>query len=357
MIRPKFHLYNIYRTPPDKLDRLKFLRLDKNEDTIGLPEEVIQEILSEVTPDFISTYPLTYRLYESLSEFLSLSEDHLLITAGSDAAIKAAFEGFVEPGDEVIIPDPTFAMFEVYADLFRGEMKKITYKSDLSLSIEEMFGSITQKTKLIGLPNPNSPTGTIVRREDILNLLKHAEAVGAVVLIDEAYYPFYPNSVIDFVKEYQNLIVTRTFSKAFGLASVRLGFAAAHPETIKILSKFKPIYEVNSFAVLFGCAALKHPEWMEQRVQEVLKGRRYLESEMNRLGLKTYPTYTNFMHIEVGESNVEPLVEHMRKFGILIRSGFTHDTLRQCIRITLGPESQMRYVAQKIEEYMKKRHR
>jgi histidinol-phosphate aminotransferase len=221
MIQPKSHLYNVYRTPPDKLDRLKFLRLDKNEDTIGLPEEVIQEILSEVTPDFISTYPLTYRLYESLSEFLSLSEDHLLITAGSDAAIKAAFEGFVEPGDEVIIPDPTFAMFEVYADLFRGEMKKITYKSDLSLSIEEMLGSITQKTKLIALPNPNSPTGTIVRREDILNLLKHAEAVGVVVLIDEAYYPFYPHTTIDLIDEYQNLIVTRTFSKAFGLASVR----------------------------------------------------------------------------------------------------------------------------------------
>jgi histidinol-phosphate aminotransferase len=191
-------------------------------------------------------------------------------------------------------------MFEVYADLFRGEMKKITYKSDLSLSIEEMLGSITQKTKLIALPNPNSPTGTIVRREDILNLLKHAEAVGVVVLIDEAYYPFYPHTTIDLIDEYQNLIVTRTFSKAFGLASVRLGFAAAHPETIKNLSKFKPIYEVNSFAVLFGCAALKHPEWIEQRVQEVLKGRRYLESEMNRLGLKTYPTYTNFMHIEVG---------------------------------------------------------
>lgn len=352
MIRPKSHLYNVYRTPLDKRDRLKFLRLDKNEDTVGLPEEVIQKILSEVTPDFLSTYPLTYRLYESLSKYLSVSEEHLLITAGSDAAIKAAFEVFVEPCDEVIIPEPTFAMFEVYADLFHGELKRITYESDLSLPMEKMLESITPKTKLIALPNPNSPTGTIVARNEILNLLKHAQVVGATVLVDEAYYPFYPHTVIDLIDEYQNLIVTRTFSKAFGLASVRLGFAVAHPETIKYLSKFKPIYEVNSFAVLFGCTILNHGELMEKKVQEVMEGKRFIESEMKRLGLRTYPSYTNFIHIEVGKSNVEPLVEDMHKAGILIRAGFAHNTLKHCVRITLGPVPQMKYVVQKIEEYM-----
>jgi len=337
MSRPKSHLSGIYRPPPDKRDRLGFLRLDKNEDVAGLPQEFIQKVLSQVTPDFLSSYPHTYKLYEALSRHLSIGEDHLLVTAGSDAAIKTAFETYVGPGDEVIIPDPTFAMFEVYAHLFNANLIKIGYLPDLTLPIEEILETITKKTKLICLPNPNSPTGTIVKKEDLLTLLKKAGDSEASVLVDEAYFPFHPETAIDLIDEYPNLMVTRTFSKAFGLASIRLGFTAAQPETIKNLTKFRPMYEVNSFAVLLGTELLKHPELMEKKLREVEEGKKYIEAEMKHRGYKTHQTHTNFIHIEVGEEKVKPLMEHMQEAGILVRTCPTHETLKRCIRITLGP--------------------
>jgi len=352
-MRPKHHLLKIYRTPPNKKDRLKFLRLDKNEDNVCLPKGILQKILSKVTPDFIASYPQIYPLYKSLSKWLGVSENNLLVTAGSDAAIKAAFEAFVGPGDEVVIPCPTFAMFEVYSKIFQAKLKRVVYEKDLSLSMEKILKSISSKTKLVALPNPNSPTGTIVGRSDILNLLKRAKSKGAAVLIDEAYNPFYPNSAIDLINEYPNLIVTRTFAKAFGLASVRLGFAVAHPKTIKLLMASKPMYEVNSFAVLFGCAVLEHPEWMKHNVQETLKGKKYLEGEIKKLGLKTFPSHANFILVKVGESRVRLLIEKMRKSGILIGGGYDHETLKNCIRISLGPKEKMKKVVGVLKNYFK----
>lgn len=353
MIRPKPHLLKIYRTPPEKEDRLKFLRLDKNENNVCLPKKVIQKILSRVTPDFLASYPQPYQLYESLSKWLDIGEDHILVTAGSDAAIKATFETFVGPRDEVIIPYPTFAMYDVYSKIFQAKLKRVIYQRDLSLSMKKILKNVSSRTKLVVLPNPNSPTGTVVERGDILSLLNIAKKKGAMVLIDEAYYPFYPKSVIDLIDKYPNLVVARTFAKAFGLASVRLGFAAAHPKTIKILRATKPMYEVNSFAVLFGCAILEHPEWMERNVRETLKGKKYLEGEIKRLGLKTFPSHTNFILVDVGESKVKPLVEKIRKSGILIRGGYDHKTLARCIRISLGPEEKMRKVVEVLKYFFK----
>jgi len=351
MTRPKQHLLKIYRTPPEKKDRLKFLRLDKNEDNVCLPKETLRKILSKVTPDFLASYPQTHLLYESLSKWLGVSEDNLLVTAGSDAAIKAAFETLVCPGDEVVVPYPTFAMFEVYSKIFRAKVKRVVYEKDLSLPMEKMLKSITSKTKLVALPNPNSPTGTVVERSDILNLLKQAKSKGAAVLIDEAYYHFYPNSVIDLIGKYPNLIVTRTFAKAFGLASVRLGFAAAHPKTIKLLRVTRPMYEVNSFAVLFGCAVLEHPEWMERNVRVTLKGKKYIEGEIKKLGLETFRSHANFILVEVGEGKVRPLVEKMRKLGILIGGSYDHETLKNCIRISLGPKGKMKKAVGVLKNY------
>ena len=355
MTRPKPHLLKIYRTPPKKEDRLKFLRLDKNEDNVCLPKEIVQKILSKVTPDFVASYPQTYPLYESLGRWLGVGEDHILVTAGSDAAIKAVFEAFVVPGDEVVAPHPTFAMFGVYSKIFQAKLKRVVYETDLSLSMKKMLKSVSSKTKLAVLANPNSPTGTVVERSDILDLLELAKKRGAAVLIDEAYHHFYPKSVIDLIDKYPNLIVTRTFAKAFGLASVRLGYAVAHPKTIKILRVSKPMYEVNSFAVLFGCALLDHPEWMEHNVRETLRGKKYIVDEIERLGLRVFPSHANFILVEVGEKNVKPLVRKMYNSGILINSGYEHETLKRCIRISLGPEEKMRKVVKVLKDYFRRR--
>lgn len=355
MIKPKPHLSDIYRTPPDRLNRFDYLRLDKNEQIAEIDDDLMQAIIQNITPEFLSTYPMTYKLYEKLSENIGFSKDYILITAGSDAAIKASFDTFVGAGDDIVIINPTFAMYEVYGNLYQANIIKVDYDNDLSIPVEKLLRAITEKTKLVAIANPNSPTGTIMSESDILNILDRAKEVDAVVIVDEAYYYFYPESIVNHVEKYENLIVTRTFSKAFGLASIRLGFAIAHPATIELLAKFRPMYEVNSFAVLFGCVILDNMEIVENIVQKSMAGKKYIENEMNKLGYYTHPTHANFLLIDVGEKHAESLARYMHENGIIIKGGFSHKSLKQYIRISLGDVPQMKQVVECIERYMRGR--
>lgn len=352
MILPKKHLLNIYRSEPERFDRTKYLRLDKNEDLCGLPKDLIKSSLSKIAPDDLSAYPQTYLLYEKLSKYLSIPQENLLITAGSDAAIKNTFEVFVSPGDGVVIPDPTYAMYEIYANLFNANLIKISYADDLSFSVSDLFSSVDSSTKLVALANPNSPTGTIVCRDEIIDLIERCFAQNVLILIDEAYFPFYPHTVIDLVSTYPNLIVTRTFSKAFGLASLRLGYLAADPQIIRYLKIFRPIYETHGLAVALGCAVLDNPDFVERNVQETIEGREYLIDQMKRLGFSPYPSYSNFVNIRIDYKLRDPLVAYLKSKGILIKAGADHPSLRSCIRITAGPKQKMQQVTHAIESFM-----
>jgi histidinol-phosphate aminotransferase len=352
--KPKPHLREIHRTPPERFDRTAFLRLDKNEGIPGIPKEAVEEILSTITPDLISSYPQVYSLYERLARYLSLSEDHILITAGSDAAIKNVFEVFINPGDGVIIPEPTYAMYEIYTGLFQGHLTKVPFSSELTLHTDQILDAMTPKTRLIALPNPNSPTGTVIPSGELEGLVRHAEESGVLVLIDEAYYPYYPETMVQGVKSHTNLIVTRTFSKAFGLASLRVGYAAGDPEIISNMKKFRPIYETNGLGVTFASYLLDHPKIIDENIKRVNEGRDYLCRAMAQMGLFTYPSYANFVNIRVGASSVMPLRQFLEEEGILVKGGYEHPALRDCIRITLGGVPEMKRVVEKIQDFLGK---
>lgn len=354
MIHPKKHLKDIYRSEAEQFDRTQYLRLDKNEDLIGLPEDLVKKSIARTTPDDLAAYPQTYLLYNALSNYLSVPKESLLITAGSDAAIKNTFEVFISPGDGVIIPDPTYAMYEVYSHLFDAKLTKIPYSEDLSFSVRDMIAAIDNSTRLVALANPNSPTGTIVSNDEIIDLIRYCSARDILVLVDEAYFPFYPHTVINLITEFPNLIVTRTFSKAFGLAALRLGYLVANPEIIRYLKIFRPIYETHGLAVSLGCAVLENPEYVEKNVRDTAHGRQYLIDGMSRLGFASYPTYSNFVNVKVDTKIRDPLIAHLNRKGILIKAGADHPALRSCIRITAGPEHKMKLVIDAIEEFIKK---
>ncbi|MDD1671267.1 MAG: histidinol-phosphate aminotransferase family protein [Methanomicrobiales archaeon] len=353
-IKPRSHLREIHRTPPERFDRTAFLRLDKNEGIPGIPQETVEEILSTVTPDLISSYPQVYPLYERLTSYLSLSEDHILITAGSDAAIKNVFEVFLRPGDGVIIPEPTYAMYEIYTRLFQGNLTKVPFSSDLALPPDQILDAVTSKTRLIALPNPNSPTGTVIPQRELEEIIRQAGESGVLVLIDEAYYPYYPKTAVSWVNSHPNLIVTRTFSKAFGLASLRVGYAVGDPELISSMKKFRPIYETNGLAILFASYLLDHPGILDENIRRVNEGRDYLSRAAAQLGLITYPTHANFINIRVGISSVLPLQRFLEREGILVKAGYEHPALRDCIRITLGGVNEMKRVIEKIQDFLGK---
>jgi histidinol-phosphate aminotransferase len=333
-----------------------YLRLDKNENIIGFEKEFVESLRQEITSDFLTTYPEVDPLYTKIAKWIGCNKENIYITAGSDAAIKAVFEVFVEPGDAVVLLNPTYAMFYVYVEMFQGRLITIDYKEGLSLSAEDILKVLHKhKPKLICIANPNSPTGTILPQKDLRNIIDVAWGQNTVVLIDEAYYLFQPESVIDLISKYHNLVVLRTFSKVMGLASARLGFAVAHPDTTAYLLKVKPIYETNSFAVKFGELVLDNMGLVERNLEDLKKGKEYLEKELDKLGIHYFKSYTNFILIEVGSfAKSVQIGKALYEQKILIKSGFSNDVLRNCIRVTIGSKKQMELFIEKFHEILLK---
>lgn len=351
MIPVKAHLRNLLRIQ-NPMARAGCLRLDKNEGIIGFEEEFIESLRQEITSDFLTTYPKVNTLYQKIARWVGCNEDDIYITAGSDAGIKAMFEVFVEPGDAVALLSPTYAMFYVYTQMFQGRLIEIRYKKGLSLSTEDVLQVIYKhRPKLVCIANPNSPTGTILPQEGLKKIVDVAAGQNSVVLLDEAYYLFYPVSSINLIHDYTNLVITRTFSKAMGLAAARLGFVAGHADIIKYLQKVRPMYETNAFAVRFAELILDSPDLIEKNVQETMKGKQYLEEELDKLGIPYFKSYTNFILIDVGsfEKSVQ-LGNALYQEKILIRSGFKDEVLKNCIRVTIGNVKQMEFFVEKFKE-------
>ena len=326
------------------------LRLDKNENTAGLPEEMIQEALSGLTAESIATYPEVQPLYEKLAESLGVDVGSLMLAAGSDPAIKSLYELFVGEGDSVVLPKPTYAMFQVYAGMFGATAINIQYGADLSLDQDAILDAISPDAQLVAIANPNSPTGTVVEEAFLKKLVEKAHSAGVVALIDEAYYPFYSGTMLPFIRDYDNMVVTRTFSKAYGLAGLRLGYIAGSESLIDLLKKVRPMYEVTGVAVHFGRYILDHADAVETYVKQVEEGKQYLADAMSKLAFETHPTHANFMHVRIPDESLrETITERLAAQDILI-TGRQGPPLEDCIRISLGPVEQMKTVASAIAE-------
>ena len=328
------------------------LRLDKNEHTYGLPQEFVSQALKGLTPEFLASYPEVRLLYAKLASTYGLSEGNLMLTSGSDSAIKAFYEAFVSQGDEVVLLSPTYGMFHVYAQLFGAKVVNISYAPDLSLDPEAILKAIHPGVSMVALANPNSPTGTAIEETALLKVIQKAQNQGVPILLDEAYYPFCRETVLPHINEYDHLAVTRTFSKAFGIASLRLGFMAGHETLIDLMMKARPMYEVNGVAAHFGCYLLDHMEVVDAYVRDVEEGKRYLTEQLEPLGFKPYPTHANFMLIGITDPELrQGIAEHLQTQGVLLVGGMP-PPLNGCIRLTLGPKKQMAVVVSRMREFM-----
>ena len=345
MLRPKPVLERVHRRRNPDARAGALLRLDKNEHVTGLPTAFVRRVLDAITPAQLATYPELDGLYARLAASLGLTPGHLMLTAGSDAAIKAAFEVFVAPGDDVVLSQPSYAMFEVYAAVFGARVVPVRYRADLGLDPEAIVAAIGAATRLVVLANPNSPTGTALAREDLLAIVAAARGRGVPVLVDEAYHPFHPDTVIDRIDADDNLIVTRTFSKAYGLAALRVGYAAAAPSLVALLMKVRPLYEVDGLAAALAAAVLDEPGLVAAYVREVRAGGAVLAGALTRLGFACPPTSANFQLVRVPDAGLRARIrDGLHDQGILI-AGEQPPPLADCLRITLGPPEHMETVA------------
>ena len=354
-IKPKKHISDLHRVVNASFNRSNYLNLDKNENTIGFSEEVLQDLCSLITPDLVSSYPDVKPLYTKLTETLALDLGQIYLSSGSDAAIKSVFEAYVEPGDEVVLISPTYAMYYVYAQIFQARLKELVYDKDLIIPPEKIINKISSATKLVCIPNPNSSTGTVFSQQDLNKIIEAAKKYDALVLIDEAYQQFHRQTMLGFINKYDNLVISRTFSKALGLASARLGYIASSKQIISDLFKVRPLYEINSFAVTFGCYLLDHPEILDKYLGQISAGKEYLEKKISELGLNMEESHANFVLINVRSRNrAEEIVKLLFREKILIRGGYKELCLEPYIRVGLGSVKQMKIFIEKLSIVLKK---
>lgn len=332
------------REPGDQPD---LVRLNRNERQAPLPKWFVDKVSRSVTSALLTGYPITDGLYQQLSLHLGVSQEQILLTAGSDAAVKAVYQAYVRPRDSIVMLSPSYAMYEIYAEMFQARMRRVQFNERLDLNEEELLASVDKGVRLVMIANPNQPTGTLLRPELLSKLLERSADMGAILAIDEAYYPFSRATVLPLVSKYPNLLVLRTFSKAAGLAALRIGYAVGHGDVIGNMFKVRSVHDINSVAVLAASEVLSHPEIIDDYVTQVEKGKRVLTDKALELGLEPLPTCTNFMQIRVGRlCSPADLVDRLYKNGYLVRGPSDAECLAECIRVTLGPPEVMEGFAQ-----------
>ena len=353
MVKHKQWVADVTRFRGEKTTRHGKLRLDKNERVTPFPAEFLAEVQALVTSDALAAYPETEQLYEALANLHGLSIEHFVLTAGSDGAIRHCFDLFVQPGDGVVVLDPTFAMIDVYCGLFKANRTPVGYNQALELDTEKFFTAIDERTTLVVIANPNSPTGTLIEEEKLVKILEHAQKHNTAVLVDEAYFGFCPYTAIPLINKFSNLIVSRTFSKTYGLAGIRVGYLVANPEIAGLLYKFKPMYEVNSIGVLAALYAMRNSDRIEAYLASANAGYKYLVEELDRRGIAHTSTCTNFLHIDFG-ANKEKASSEFSKRNILVRGGLNIPTFENFLRISTGPIESMISVIEVIDFILSK---
>lgn len=280
------------------------LWLDKNENSDPELSAVTARLLRELPASALYSYPDSGALYRKLAASLGLEAGNILLTAGSDAAIRAAFEAFVAPGDAVFHPEPTFAMYSVYCQIYGARPVTLEYRASNEgprLYAADIVAAIARdRPKLVCLPNPDSPTGAVLSVDDLRAVVEAAGRAGAVMLVDEAYYPFYPQTVVSWIKDYGHLIVARTAAKAWGLAGLRIGYAVAATDLARILHKVRPMFEVNTVAVALFERLLDREDAMRASVARLNAGKAAFLAAMQELGLRTHGGEGNFLHVDFG---------------------------------------------------------
>ncbi len=312
------------------------LRLDFNENTVGCSPRVMQR-LRTLDAEQLARYPEREPLEAVVASHLGIRPEELLLTNGTDEAIHLVCETYLEPGDAAIIVVPTFSMYEIYASATGAKIIAVPAGEEFRFPLENVLARINERTRLIAVANPNNPTGTLASRNDLLKIAEHAP--NSAILIDEAYFEFCDETLLPEFRKFANLFVSRTFSKAYGLAGLRIGVLAGHPDQMHFVRPVSSPYNVNSIALACLPDALADQAYVRQYVEEVLGGRERLERELQDWGIRYWPSRANFVLMYLG-SQAAAFISAMRQRGILVRDRSSDYGCAGCVRITLGSKLQ-----------------
>jgi histidinol-phosphate aminotransferase len=321
------------------------LRLDLNENTAGC-SPAAQRALARLGRDEIARYPAYQPTRRKLAQYFGVRPEELLLTNGADDALRLPLDVFAERGSTVLLVEPTFAMYAFWAELAEARVVRLRYGPQMEFPMPEALCALRAAPRLFFLANPNNPTGTLLERNEIRKLLRAAPRT--LLIVDEAYFDFSRVTVIDWVRQFPNLVVVRTFSKAPGLAALRLGCLFAGRRTAEALHRAQPPYPVNVAALAAAEAAVRDPRYIRWYAREIAASKQELYRALDRCGIRAFPSGGNFVLAEFGR-RAGAVLRGLRRQGIFLRDRSGDFRGAGYVRITLGTLPQTRELIRALE--------
>lgn len=328
------------------------IRLDRNEDVFGWPQTLSSRFFEQLTATDLAHYPVSSGLRERLSFSLGVSDEQLWVTAGCDEGLALAFQTFAAPRSTVIALTPSYGMYPVLASLVGARLQTVSDSRNPSAMVHQIAMQIRRRRPtLVSIASPNQPTGTQFTPDEFAELATELASTGGTLLIDEAYFGFGASTALDLVHDHANVLITRTFSKAFGLAGVRVGFIVGHPDRIAELSRAAPLCESTSIGIAAATFALQNLSDIENHIAQVVRGRSLLAERLSDAGFSVVNPATNFIVLHVADFHEgERLVSTIEGTGYLIRGPLSIPDWGWGLRITAVTEDRVEHVASTLIE-------
>ncbi|KGM95300.1 histidinol-phosphate aminotransferase [Clostridium novyi A str. 4552] len=350
MIEELFRTDIKYFKPYDAKQEEYKIKLDANESFIELSQEIKDKIIRNLRKLEFNRYPDpdALELKKAYGCYIGIDEKNIMVGNGSDEFIQILASAFLDKNEKIVTLNPDFSMYKVYTEVRGGRVLSFDLNEDFTLNGDRVIQYINlEEPKMFIFSNPNNPTGGVIPKKDIIKII---ENVKCVVVVDEAYMEFYGDSIVEYIKKYDNLIVLRTASKALGSAALRLGFLITNSTLLREIKKVKPPFNVNSVSQTIGKVILDDRKFIKESIDKVLCERNYLVTQLKSIeGLKVYETQSNFVLIY--SENAKKINDILIKSGVKIRS-FNDRTLKDFMRITVGSREENMEVINGIRGYI-----
>jgi histidinol-phosphate aminotransferase len=354
----KFKRLNIEAYKPGKssIKKLKNItKLSANESALGVSTRV-KKIISNKNLNLFR-YPdgKSKELRNQISKKFRCNKEKIICGAGSDEVIQMLCQLFLKPKDEVIVPQFSFLMYRIYAKIV-GSNVIFAKEKKFKVSIPEIIKKVTKKTKIVFLANPNNPTGTYVSKKDLLFLRKKLRS-NILLVVDDAYFEYVKekdySSALKLFSNYKNVIMTRTFSKIYGLAGLRVGWGYGSKEIINTLNKIKPPFNVNKAALFSASAAVKDSIWLRKEIKHVNNWNKKMFNEFKQMKIETNKSYSNFLLVNFNKVkiNSSKVFKLLAEAGILVRKMDVYG-IKNSLRITIGKSEENRKLIFKMKRIL-----
>lgn len=324
-------------------------KLDWNEATIPPSPRVNEAIAAYLAGSrSLNWYPQlgSTELLGALSEYTRLSADHLMASNGSDDALHLICSTYLDRGDEVVAPVPTYNHFLVFAQSRGAKIRKVVGDDPFSKNLAGIREAMSRRTRILYLVSPNNPTGVVIDPADVRQLCQ--DYPDTLIVLDEAYFEFAQTTGIALVREFENLIVTRTFSKAFGLAGLRVGYLAADPSIVEGLSRIYNPKSVNALGQVGAIAALGDLGWLDDFLAEVNASKELLRDFFAKKNADAHITPANFVVVRV--PNIESTLGQLSERGVYVRDRSSYPGLEGCLRMSVGTVEQTERLLERLDE-------